>query len=167
MPSDFARMLSTRCPFRGGSAGLDWGSLVNLGVGVKRIRTCRRWGRQTLVPAGARMGLLMLGLESRRGLELDVDCDGYFHLRTQKLRLHQLGEKVVGRSSSSGSGMTYPWVRCTSDNSSMGVMGGGGGNGGGDVISPSLNGDDGRFSIAKFERFGRCDRRVRGYVTLR
>ena len=42
----------------------------------------------------------------------------------------------------------------------MGVIGGGGVNGGGGVISLLLNGDEGRFPVARAERFGRRDRCV-------
>lgn len=42
----------------------------------------------------------------------------------------------------------------------MGVIGGGGVSGGGGVISGLLNGEGGRFPVARVERFGRRDRCV-------
>lgn len=50
-----------------------------------------------------------------------------------------------------------PAAAPVSDNSSMGVIGGGGVNGGGGVVSALLNGDGGRFPVARAERFGRRD----------
>jgi len=120
---------------------------------------------------------LILRLELRRGLGLDVDRDGEVlsspdsktspssvggeggrsFLAVGKWNGISVGEMYPPELDGPGPATAFPWAPA-SDNSSMGVMGGGGVNGGGGVISLLLNGDDGRFVVARVERFGRRDR---------
>jgi len=65
-----------------------------------------------------------------------------------------VGEMYLPEVDGPGPATAFP----ASDNSSMGVIGGGGVNGGGGVISGLLNRGDGRFPVARAERFGRRDR---------
>ena len=70
-----------------------------------------------------------------------------------------VGEIYLPELDGPGPATAFSWTPA-SDNSSMGVIGGGGVNGGGGVISGLLSGDDGRFPVARVERFGRRDRCV-------
>ena len=134
-------------------------------------------GRPTSVPVGARVGLVGVraGVTARIGIECRLQR-GVFSSADSGTSPSSVGGEgsrsflVVGKWDDISVGEMYPpeldgpglaTAFPASDNSLVGVMGGGGGNGGGDDISPSLNRDDGRFSVARFERFGQRDRRVR------